>query len=175
MSGHWNFNGYQLCPLLAALLLYSYESDFSDNVIRSGHRKLARSCNLCFQYISDLIVFNNQKFLEYVKDIYPSQLNVEKTNQSDTVSDNLASYFDLKSTIKIDGKLSTKLYEKCDDFDSQIVNFSFPLSNIPSNFMVLTSFESLYMQEAAHTMMISNIAIKCQMKGLCFGDIDMNV
>ena len=48
-SGHWNSNGYQLCPLLVDLFLYSYESDFLDNMIRSGNRKLARSFNLRFQ------------------------------------------------------------------------------------------------------------------------------
>ena len=68
--------GTNCAPLLAELFLYSYESDFLDNMIRTGHRKLARSFNLCFRYIDDLIVFNNKKFWEYVKDIYPSQLNV---------------------------------------------------------------------------------------------------
>ena len=116
--------------LLAALFLYPYESDFLDNMIRSGrgHRKLARSFNLCFPYIDDLIVFNSKKFWEYVKDIYTSQLNVEKINQSD----NLTSYHDLTFTIEKDGKLSTKLYDKRDGFDFYIVNFPFLSSNIPS-------------------------------------------
>ena len=97
-------------------------------MIRTGQRKLARSFNPCIQYIDDLIVFSNKKFWEYVKEIYPSQLNVEKTNQSD----NMASYLDLTFTIEKDGKLSTKLYEKRDNFDFNIVNFSFLSSNIPS-------------------------------------------
>ena len=59
-------------PLLVDLFLYSCESDFLDNKIRSGHKKLARSFNLCFRYIDDLIVSSNKKFWEYVKDIYPS-------------------------------------------------------------------------------------------------------
>ena len=77
--------GTYCAPLLTDLFLYSYESDFLDNMIRRGHRKLARSFNLCFRHIDDLIVFNNKKFWEYVKDMYPSQLNVEKTNQSDNL------------------------------------------------------------------------------------------
>ena len=68
---------------LADLFLYSYESEFLDNMIRSGHRKLARSFNLCYGYIDDLIVFNNKKFGDYVKEIYPSQLTVEKANTPD--------------------------------------------------------------------------------------------
>ena len=39
--------------------------------------------------------------------------------------------------------------------------------------MVLTPRSSLDMQDAAHTMMISNIAIKCLLKGLSLRDIDM--
>ena len=35
-------------PSLADLLLYSYEDEVSDNMIRSGHKKLARSFNLCY-------------------------------------------------------------------------------------------------------------------------------
>ena len=41
--------------------------------------------------------------------------------------------------------------------------------------MVFTSRSSLDMQDAAHIMMISDIAIKCWLKGLCLRDIDMNV
>ena len=60
--------------------------------------------------------------------IYRSQRNVEWTNQSDHV----ASYLDLTFTIEKDGKLSTKLYDKRDDFDLHIVNFPFLSSNMPS-------------------------------------------
>ena len=70
--------GKNCAPLLADLFLYSYESEFLDNMIRGGHRKLARSFNLCYRYIDDLIVFNNKKFGDYLKEIYPSQLTVGK-------------------------------------------------------------------------------------------------
>ena len=120
--------GTDCAPLLADLFLYSYENDFPDNMMRCGHRKLAVSFNLCFRYVDDQIVFNNKKFWEYIKDIYPSQLNVGKTNQSE----NLASYLDLTFTIEKDGKLSTKLYDKRDDFDLHTINFPFLSSNIPS-------------------------------------------
>ena len=36
-----------------------YENEFLDNLIRNGYRRLARSFNLCYRYIDDLIVFNN--------------------------------------------------------------------------------------------------------------------
>ena len=115
-------------PLLADLFLYSYENEFLDNMIRSGHKRLARSFNLCYRYIDDLIVFNNKKFLDYLKEIYPSQLTVEKANKSD----HLADYLDLTFIIDSGGKLSTRLYDKRDDFDFHIVNFPYLSSNIPS-------------------------------------------
>ena len=49
--------------------------------------RLARSFNLCYRYIDDLIVFNNKKFLDYLKEIYPSQLTVEKANKSEHLAD----------------------------------------------------------------------------------------
>ena len=115
-------------PLLADLFLYSYGNEFLANMIRSGHRRVARSFNLCYRYMGDLIVFNNIKFLDYLKEIYPSQLTVEKANKSD----HLADYLDLTFIIDSGGKLSTRLYDKRDDFDFHIVNFPYLSSNIPS-------------------------------------------
>ena len=53
--------GTNCAPLLADLFLYSYENAFLDNMIRSGHKILARSFNLCCRYTADFIVFNNIK------------------------------------------------------------------------------------------------------------------
>ena len=49
------------------------------------------SFNLCYRYTDDLIVYNNKTFLDYLKEIYPPQLTVEKINKSD----HLADYLDL--------------------------------------------------------------------------------
>ena len=72
--------GTNCTQLLAALFLYSYEDEFLNNMIRSGHRKLGRSFNLCYQHTDDLIVFNSKKFLDNLREIYmyPSKLTVEK-------------------------------------------------------------------------------------------------
>ena len=90
--------------------------------------RLARSFNLCYRYIDDLIVFNKKKFLDDLKEIYSSQLTVEKANKSD----HLADYLDLTFIIDSEGKILTRLYDKHDDFDFHIVNFPFLSSNIPS-------------------------------------------
>ena len=60
--------------------------------------------------------------------IYPSELTVEKANKSD----HLADYLDLTFIIESGGKISTRRYDKCDDFDFHTVNFPFLSSNIPS-------------------------------------------
>ena len=62
------------------------------------------------------------------KEIYPSQLTVEKASKSDHLADHL----DLTFIIDSGGKLSTRLYDKHDDFDFHIVNFLYLSSNIPS-------------------------------------------
>ena len=91
-------------PPLADLFLYSYESEFLGNMIRSGQTKLARSFSPCYRQIDDLIVFN-KKFGDYVKEIYASQLTVEKAN----TSDDLANYLDLTFIIGSNNRLHTKL------------------------------------------------------------------
>ena len=70
-------------------------------MIKSVHMRFTRSFNLCYRYINDLIVLNNKKVLDYLKEIYPSQLNVEKANKSDRLAD----YLDLTFIIDSGGKL----------------------------------------------------------------------
>ena len=49
--------------LLADLFLCSYVNEFLNNMFRRGHRRLARSSNLCYRYIDDSIVFNNKRYI----------------------------------------------------------------------------------------------------------------
>ena len=114
-------------PLLPDLFLYSYEREFLDSEARSGHRRPVRSFNLCYRYIDDLIV-STKKFKHCVKDIYPSELNVEKTNRLD----NQVNCLDLTFIIGNNNRLYTKLYDKHDDVNFHIVNFPFLSSNMPS-------------------------------------------
>ena len=151
--------GTNCAQLLADLFLYSYENEFLENMIKSGHRRLARLFNLCYRYTDDLIVFNNKKFLDYLKKIYPSELTVKKANKSD----HLADYLDLTFIIDSGGKLSTRLYDKCDDFDFH----SFPATYHLALLMVCTFHSSLDMHDAAHTMSISDIATSVWLIDFC--------
>ena len=73
------------CALLFAdLFLFSYETKFLDSLIvtRSAHKRLARSFNFCYRHINSLTFFNSKKLIDHVKEIYPSELDVEKANSS---------------------------------------------------------------------------------------------
>ena len=154
--------GTNCTPLLVDLFLYSYENEFLDNMIKSGHKRLAKSFNLCYIHIDDLIVFNKKKFLDSQKEIYPSQLTVEKANKSDHLADHL----DLTFIIDSGGKSSTRLYDKCDNFDFHAVN-SFPAMYHLALLMVCTFHTSLDMHDAAHTMRILGIATSAWLINFC--------
>ena len=61
-----------------------------------------------------------------VNRIYPSELQLNKANVSDTET----SVLDLHSSI-LDGFVKTKIYDKWDDFDFDIVNFPFLFDDVP--------------------------------------------
>ena len=61
-----------------------------------------------------------------VSQIYPSELQLNKANTSDSE----ATFLDLHLSISND-IVSTKIYDKRDDFDFKIVNFIFSDGDIP--------------------------------------------
>ena len=61
-----------------------------------------------------------------VSQIYPSELQLKKANASDTE----AAFLELHLSISND-ICSTKIYDKRDDFDFEIVNFPFLDGNVP--------------------------------------------
>ena len=69
---------------------------------------------------------DNNFFDNMVNRIYPSELQLNKTNVSDTE----ASFLDLHLSIS-DGFVMTKIYDKRDDFDFDIVNFLFLDGDVP--------------------------------------------
>ena len=90
-------------------------------------KKLAVSFNLTYRYIDDVLSINNHNFHNYVHLIYPEELDIKDT----TESDRSASYLDILLNIDSNGRLTTTLYDKRDDFNFAIVNFPFLCSNIP--------------------------------------------
>ena len=54
--------GTKCVPLLAELLLYSYEAGFIQGLLKTNEKKLARSFNFTFRYIDDVFSLINSKF-----------------------------------------------------------------------------------------------------------------
>ena len=82
--------------------------------------------NTTSRYLDDILNINNVYFDNMVSQIYPSELQLNKANTSDTE----AAFLDLHMSISND-IVSTKMYDKRDDFDYEIVNFPFLDGDVP--------------------------------------------
>ena len=82
--------------------------------------------NTTSRYLDDIFNINNVYVDNMVSQIYPSELQLNKAN----ASDNKASFLDLHLSISNDIN-STKIYDKRDNFDFEIVNFSFLNGDVP--------------------------------------------
>ena len=111
--------GTNCAPLLADLFLYSYESEFLQKLVKDKKIYEARAFNFTYRYINDVLSINNSRFAEFLPLIYPPELEVKET--TDTASS--ASFLDLYLEFDDSGQLSTKIYDKRDDFNSKIINF----------------------------------------------------
>ena len=82
--------------------------------------------NSTSRYLDDLLNIDNNFFDSMVNRIYPSELRLNKANVLDTK----ASFLHLHLSIS-DGFVKTKIYDKRDDFDFDIVNFPFLDGDVP--------------------------------------------
>ena len=73
-----------------------------------------------------LLNIDNIYFDQMVDRIYPTELQLNRANSSDTE----APFLDLNLCIS-NGTVSTKIYDKRDDFDFDIVNFPFLDADVP--------------------------------------------
>ena len=71
-------------------------------------------------YLDDLLNIDNPYFEQMVGRIYPTELQLNKANSSDTE----APFLDLNLPIT-NGIVSSKIYDKRDDFNFEIINFPF--------------------------------------------------
>ena len=113
--------------------------------------------NTTSRYLDDILNINNVYFDNMVSQIYPSELQLNKTNASDTE----AAILDLHLSISND-IVSTKIYDKRDDFDFEIVNFPF----LDGDFLVLHPIESISLNsfvllEHLAMLLTSTLAIIC--------------
>ena len=114
--------GTNCAPLVANLFLFCYERDF----MKSLSRDIIEAFNSTSRYLDNLLNIDKIYFDQMVHRIYPTELQLNRANSSDTK----ATFLDLNLCIS-NGKVSTKIYDKRDDFDIDIVNFPFLDGDVP--------------------------------------------
>ena len=121
--------GTNCAPLHADSILHTYEANFLQVFLKNKYWKLAQTLNSSFFYIpvDDVLSLNNFWFGDYLHCIYPNELEVKDT----TDTERSASYLDIHLEIDNRRRLKKKLYDKHDDFIFPIVKFPFMSSNIP--------------------------------------------
>ena len=107
--------------------MYSYEAECIQSLLSNGKKKIASQFNFTYRYIDDVLSINNPDFENYLGQMYPAELEIKDTTESNTS----ASYLDLLLSIESDDQLRTSLYDKRDDFNFHITNF--PFRSIPSS------------------------------------------
>ena len=113
-------------PLVADIFLFCYERDFMTSLSDDKQADVIDAFNTTSRYLDDIFNINNVYFDNMASQIYPSELQLYKANTYDTE----AVFLDLHLSISND-IVSTKIYDKRDDFDFEIVNFPFLDGDVP--------------------------------------------
>ena len=118
--------GTNCAPLVADLFLFCYEGDFMMSLTDDTQADVIEVCNSTSRYLDDLLNIDNPYFEGMVSQIYPAELQLNKDNTSDTETP----FLDLHLSIS-DGFVSSKIYDKPDDLDFDIVIFPFLDGDVP--------------------------------------------
>ena len=110
--------GTNCTPLVADLFLFRYERDFMLSLSDNNQTDIIEAFNSTSRYLDDLLNIDNPYFEQMVGQIYPTELQLNKANSSDTE----APFLDLNLSIT-NGIVSSKIDDKRDDFNFEIVNF----------------------------------------------------
>ena len=118
--------GTNCAPLVADLFLFCYERGFMLSLSDNNKADIIEAFNSTSRYLDDLLNIDNPYFEQMVGQIYPTELQLNKANSSDTE----APFLDLNLSIT-NGIVSSKIYDKRDDFNFEIVNFPFLDGDVP--------------------------------------------
>ena len=102
--------GTNCAPLVADLFLFCYERDFMVSLSDNNQSDIIEAFNSTSRYLGDLLNTDNPYFEQMVGQIYPTELQLNKANSSDTE----APFLDLNLSIT-NGIVSSKIYDKWDD------------------------------------------------------------
>ena len=114
--------GTKCTPLLAYWLLYSYEAEFVQKLLKCKTKTdLANSFNFTFRILMTCCLSIFPIAVSVFHQIYPHELEIKDT----TETRRSASYMDLLLEINSDGILKSRISDKRDDFSFPIANFPF--------------------------------------------------
>ena len=113
--------GTNCAPLVADLFLFCYERDFMLSLSDNNQADIIEAFNSTYRYLDDLLNIE-----QIVDRIYPTELQLNKANSFDTEA--LFLYLNLSIT---NGIVSSKIYDKQDDCNFEIVNFPFLDGDVP--------------------------------------------
>ena len=118
--------GTNCAPLVADLFLFCYERDFMMSISDDKQADLIDALDTTSRYLDDILNINNVYFDNMVGQLYPSEPQLNKAKTSDTE----ATFLDLNLSISND-IFSTKIYDKRDDLDFEIVSCPFLDGDVP--------------------------------------------
>ena len=98
-----------------------------------------------------------------VSQVYPSEFQLNKTNISDTDASFSVLHLSFSNDI-----VSTKIYNKRDDFDFEIVSLSFLDADVPREFILINSSD---LREHLAMLQISPLAINFKVRNFLNKDI----
>ena len=113
-------------PVVADLFLFCYERDFMKSLSPENQADIIEAFNSTSRYLDDLLNIDNIYFEQMVSRIYPAEVPLNKANSSDTE----VPFLDLNLFIS-NGTISSKIYDKRNDFDFDIVSFPFLAGDVP--------------------------------------------
>ena len=96
------------------------------NLSTDNQTDVIKAFHLTSRYLDDLLNIDNPYFEGMVNQIYLPELQLNKANTSDTE----VPFLDLHLSF-FNGFVSSKIYNKGDDFDFDIVNFPFFDGDVP--------------------------------------------
>ena len=76
--------GTNCVTLLADIFLYSCEVEFIQPLLSTGKKQLASLFNFTYRYIDDFLFINNPDFENYLGQMYPPELEIKHTTESNT-------------------------------------------------------------------------------------------
>ena len=144
--------------LLLQICFFFVMRYFMKSLSRKNQADIIEAFNSTSRYLDDLLNIDNIYFDQMADRLYPTELQLNKADSSDTEAPILGLNLCISN-----GTVSTKIYNKRDDFDFDIVNFPFLDDDVPRR----TSYGVYMSQCITYARASSNLSdFNCRNKAL---------